>query len=338
MLALPLRGFMRRRRFLGLAGGSALAVTGGVAVNNVVLGYGRVTGTNLYDQDLAAAVNERLGPVEGRTVDLEGTAVTLDSDRVVVGDEAIRYSAAPEEVRRVERDHGLPRDSLAELVSDVPLLRDEEHVVEATTADAFFDRAAGVDTRAVTVAALRGPRVRDVDPAIVERFAEVDPADPRAVANGLVHAFREHTFYDAPRYVAGAIEDNVLRRTVDLRGAFDSPTGFEALLGGENRGFFCYDFAYRSIEAFHAVPPWDQTVPVVGAYVRDARHKHAYTGLATAYRDDADDLVLLVTFLDYTPTTTAHSFGITRLVGDDPNGYTPRHRATDIFWDQRTYT
>lgn len=329
---------MRRRRFLGLAGGGGLALTGGVAVNNVLLGYGTVSGTNLLDQNLQAKATERLGPVEDRTLDLDGTDVELRADGLSVGDDTLPWSAANADVERVERDHGISDGTLVQLVDDVPRLWDGDLTVEPTTAEEFFDRATEAETRAATVAALRGPRVRDVTPAVVERFAEVDPADPRALAYALVDAFREHTFYDAPRYVAGAVEDNVLRRRVDLRGAFDSPTGFQALLNGENSGVFCYDFTYRSMEAFHAVPAFEQTVPVVAAYVRDARHKHAYTGLATVSRDGDGDLVLLVTFLDYTPTTTAHSFGVTRAVGDDPNGYTSGHRTTDVYWNRRTLT
>lgn len=336
---------MRRRRFLGLAGGGALSLVGGVAVNNALLGYGTVFGTNLTEQDLAAKANERLGPIEGRAVELDGKTVELADDAVLAGGDSLEWSATREEVTGFAREHGLPRKELAELVADVPRLRGADHAVTPTTGTEFFDRAPMAETRPHTVGALRGPRVRDVDPALVERFTGVDPADPEAVAYGLVDSFREHTFYDAPRYVAGAIEDNIFRKTVDLRGAFASSTGFRAMLDGENNGSFCYDFVYRSIEAFHAVRAPDQTVPVVGAYVRDARHKHAYTGLATVVREDSggdDDgdpnLTLLLTFLDYTPTTTAHSFGMTRAVGDDPNAYTSGHRTTGIFWNRRTHT
>jgi hypothetical protein len=348
---------MRRRRFLGLAGGSALSVAGGVAVNNVLLGYGTVTGTNLHEQDLATKANDGLGPPAGRSVDLRGRTVELaDAGAVVDGDD-LAWTASREEVESFASDHGLPADALAQLVADVPRFREEEHAVKATGAAEFFERAAAADTRAHTVAALRGPRVRDVRPSLVEQFLDADPADPEAVAYGLVDAFRAHTFYDAPRYVAGAVEDNVLRETVDLREHFESPTGFGAMLDGENDGAFCYDFVYRSMEALQAVDAPDQTVPVVAGYVRDTRHKHAFTGLATVVREDGGggsesgtsgeggpgsgdgtEVTLLLTFLDYTPTTTAHSFGVTRAVGDDPDAYTTGHRATEIVWNKRTST
>lgn len=335
MTVVVLAGDMNRRRFLAMAGGGIGAVAGGVAVDNVLLGYGTVSGTNLHEQDLAAKVDERLGPVEGRVLDVAGASVELATDGVAVGEDTLSWEASSEDVDRVERDHGLPRGALAELVADVPDLWTGAHSVAARSVEGFFDRAADAETSAHTVAALRGPRISEVEPAVVERFAGVDPSDPREIADGLVDGFREHTFYDAPRYAAGAIEDNVLRRRVDLRDAFESPTDFRAMLAGENSGSFCYDFVFRSMEAFHAVPAPDQTVPVVAAYVRDARHKHAYTGLATVLRDD-DGPTLLVTFLDYTPTTTAHSFGLTRTVGDDPDAYTERHRATDVYWNRRT--
>ena len=328
---------MRRRRFLGLAGGGAAALVGGVAVDNVMLGYGTVSGTNLTEQDVGAKANERLGPVEGRTLQLDGTTVGIHDDRLDVGDDSLSWAADADDIEQVEQDHDIEFGTLVELVDDIPTLWAENHVVEPVKAKAFFDRAAKAETRSVTVEALRGPLIRDVSAEIVEEFSGVDPANPRKLAYGFVDAFREHTFYDAPRYVAGAIEDNVLRKTVELREPFDQPTDFETLLEGENSGFFCYDFVYRSLEAFHAVPAADQTIPVVGAYVRDSRHKHAYTGLATVTRENDGQLTLLLTFLDYTPTTTAHSFGVTRLIGDDPNAYTDGHRTTDMFWNKPTH-
>ena len=348
---------MRRRRFLGLAGGGTLSIAGGVAVNNVLLGYGKITGTNLHEQDLAAVANEGLGPPAGRTVDVDGTAVELAETGLVVGEDAIRWSASRDEIEAVAAEHDLSTEPLAQLVADVPRFRGADHEVRAAGVDAFFERAAAAEPRPHSVSALRGPRVRDVPPDVVGEFTDVDPAEPEAIAYALVDAFREHTFYDAPRYVAGAIEDNVLRKAVDLREPFDSSSGFRAMLDGENRGTFCYDYVYRSMEAFHAVPAADQTVPVVAAYVRDSRHKHAFTLLATVLRGDEPEangdasdgdagdrvdgdpeLTLLLTFLDYTPTTTAHSFGVTRAVGDDPDAYTTGHRATEIVWNQRTYT
>lgn len=333
---------MRRRRFLSVVGGGAAAVAGGKAVDNVLLGYGRVSGTNLVEQDLESEINERLGPVDDRTIEVTGTAVELRSGALRVVDEDLPWSTARRELERVERDHGLPGGALVELAADVPALRAHEHAVEPLGLEAFFQRAAASVTRPYAVAALRGPRVRDVSPTVVEAFTGVDPADPHAVADALVDAFREHTFYDAPRYAAGSIEENVLLGAADLRTPFDSPSDFRTMLDGENRGIFCYDFAYRSIEAFHAVSADEQTVPVVGAYVRDARHKHAYTGLATVVRDEngrerTGHPTLLVTFLDYTPTTAAHDFGVTPLA-EDPDAYGTGHRTTDIYWNRRTRT
>lgn len=328
---------MERRRFLSLAGGGALAAATGVAVDNTLIGYGTLTGTNLREQDLASKVNEQLGPLEDRSIEVTGTAVTLLEDGLKLGDDSLQWDASAADVERLERERGLPAGSLAQLVEDVPSLWSGTHSVEAATLEAFFERAEGSETHAHTVAALRGPAVGDVEPAVIERFAEVDPSDPRALAYGLVEGFQEHGFYDAPRYVAGAVEDNVLWSKFDLRGPFESPTGFPALLSGENDGLFCYDFAYRSMEAFHAVPASEQTIPVVAAYVVDERHKHVYSGLATVLAGEGEP-TLLVTFLDYTRTTTTHDFGLARVLGDDPNAYTDRHRTTEIRWNQRTYT
>jgi hypothetical protein len=325
---------MRRRRFLALAGGGTLALAGGVAVDNVLLGYGPVTGTNLLEQDVESLANERLGPLEGRPLDVGETTLSLRADGLSVAGETLPWTTSWATLRRAEREHGLPDGALVQLATDVPALWDGDHAVEPLGLEAFFERVADAEPRPYTVAALRGPRVRDVAPSLVEAFADVDPADPREVAYGLVDGFRGHTFFDVPRYVAGAVEDNVLRGRADLRGPFESPTDFRAMLDGENAGAFCYELSNLAIEAFHAVSAPEQAVPVVGAYVRDARHKHVFTGLATVLSEGP---TLALTFLDYTPTTAAHSFGVTPAIGDDPNAYTARHRATDVLWNRRTH-
>jgi len=326
---------MRRRRFLSVAGRGAAALTGAVAADNLLLGYDPVTGTNLREQDVTALAAERLGPHDGRALDVGGTAVEPRPDALVVGEERLPWDADRRTVADTERRHGLPAGSLHRLVADVPALRDGTPDVEACDLASFFERASEARTRPRTVAALRGPGVRAVSPSLVERFAGVDPVDTRALTYALVDAFRAHTDYDAPRYAAGALEDNVLRRRVNLRDAFASPTGFRAMLEGDNDGVFCYHLADRAIEAFHAVPAPDQSVPVLAAYVRDSRHKHVYTGLATVVRGDG--LTVLVTFLDYTPTVLADASRVARHL-DDPNAFNRRHRATNIYWDHETET
>lgn len=98
------------------------------------------------------------------------------------------------------------------------------------------------------------------------------------------------------------MEDNILFETVDLRKHIKTPTEYDALEAGKTTGMFCYEFTWRPIEILHAIPAQRQRTPVMGTLVYDERHKHVYTGVASAFRDD-DKLVVPMTFVDYTHTT-----------------------------------
>jgi hypothetical protein len=166
---------------------------------------------------------------------------------------------------------------------------------------------------------------------LVEEVVAAPPTRPRAIAEGLVGGFREHASYDVPRYLAGSVEDNVLFGAADLREFFESPVDFEAVADGETTGLFCYELVYRSIEAFHATHPADQRVPVAGTVVFDDRHKHVYTGLASVVREGGD-LVVPMTFLDYTHSTLYDDLALGGVLGEGLEAYNRRHRATAVYW------
>lgn len=323
----------RRQLLAGAVGGGAV-VGGGKAVDNVVLGYDRYTGTNLLRQDLDPLVLADLRP--------SGSHATLEDGRIEHDDWTVAVRADGEtlaslDVRRTDPDDAADRDAelglsdgpLEELVADLGAFEAGRLRLEYSSYPSFFERCDGAETRPFTVAALRG--YRSADPDVVADFADAPPENPLAVAEGLVDGFRDHSSYDVPRYLAGSVEDNVLFGAVDLRQHFESPTDFEALRSGENDGLFCYELARRSVEAFQAVPTTAQSPPVFGGYVKDDRHKHVYTILASVLRADGD-LVIPVTFLDYTHTTLYDDLRATRVLGEGLDAYGDRHRATSIDW------
>jgi hypothetical protein len=313
------------------------------ALDNVVVGYGIVEGTNLVDQDLATVVGERLRPRRTWTtarghelVFADGTA-SLSGDGV---DETVDLGAA-------SRDDALALDDELGFELFEPLVADHDRLTalidenpaavdgvrfEFSTYEPFFERVRNGDTRPGAVARLRENRYTDVEPATVEAFAGADPREPKAVVDGLVGAFREHTSYDIPRYAAGSVEDNVLLGSVDLRQHFESPTGFEALEDGRNSGLFCYEFVYRSVEALHSVSAYEQTTPVFGGRVHDERHKHAYTAIGSVLREGGE-LVIPMTFVDYTHSTLYDDLALRGVMGRGLEAYNDRHRATDIYWN-----
>lgn len=331
-----------RRRALAALGGVGVAGSA-KALDNVVVGYGVLEGTNLLDQDLRTVAGERLRPRPTATTvgdyDLlfDGGVARLAGDGV---DESLDLGAASRSDARaldddlgrsvfepLVADHGLLDRLVDENAADVDGVR-----LEFSTSEPFFERVREGDARPGAVARLRENRYTDVDPATVESFAGADPREPEAVVRGLVGAFRGHTYYDIPRYAAGSVEDNVILGTADLRQYFESPTTFEALEDGRNSGMFCYEFVYRSVEALHSVPAYAQTTPVFGGRVHDERHKHAFTAIGSVLRED-DELVVPMTFVDYTHSTLYDDLLLRGLLGRGLEAYNDRHRATDIYWN-----
>ena len=324
------RKTITRRRML--LGGASLGVVGaGRAIHNTVLGYGQFgMGTNLKEQDIAPIAAERLRATYHESID--GTDVRLDGDVITVsGDERLDLGAdSPAAAAGLDSALGLD-GRLEAVFDDVSAIRSSAYAFEFHDPAAFFDRLERAETRPEAVTAVRSNRDRAVDPAIVERFAGADPADPAAILYGLVDGFREHTSYDVPRYLAGSIEDNVIFGARDLRQQFEDDVGFRALLEADETGIFCWELVFRSIEALQAVSADRQSSPIAACYVSDRRHKHAYTGLLSAVAED-DGLRFPMTFVDYTYSTLYDDFSVRGLLGEGLAAYDDSHRASEMYW------
>ncbi|WP_435347187.1 hypothetical protein [Haloarchaeobius sp. HRN-SO-5] len=330
-----------RRRALGAIGGLG-GIGAAKAVDNVLLGYGIVEGTNLVDMDLAPVVGERLRPrptgtsvgeydlrIESGVAHLTGDGV---DERVVLPGTTRADAAAIDDRLGVDLFEPLVVDDEALAPMVTANAADVEGVrFEFSTYEPFFERVRSGNARPSAVARLRENHYDRIEPVTVQRFSTADPTDPEAVVDGLVGAFRDYSNYDIPRYAAGSVEDNVLLGSVDLRQYFESPTSFEALEAGENSGLFCYEFVYRSIEALHAAPAFAQTTPVFAGYVHDRRHKHAYTAIGSVLREDGD-LVVPMTFVDYTHSTLYDDLRLRGVMGRGLEAYNDRHYATDVYW------
>lgn len=347
-----------RRRLLG----AGLGIGAAKAVDNVLIGYGVLTGTNLLAQDVEALATEHMRAFPFETT-VDGVALAQDRGvlRVWTGDgtgasETDRETDSAGETRAGEptaaygigsltaadgraadREHelaaGRDRGPIEELAADWHAITADPAAVDVrpSRTDAFFETIATEDTRPFTVGALRGAGFDPAPPATVAEHVDADPGDPASIVYGL-EPFFETGSYDVHRYAAGSLEDNVLMGAVDVRQHFESPTSFDAIASGANDGLFCYEFVFRSIDALHAVAAHRQTAPVVAAVVTDTRHKHVYTALASAYRDDAGDLVVPITFVDYTHTTLYDDYAADVVLGDGLEAYNARHRATAIYW------
>lgn len=326
------RGPGRRGVLKRIAGGVGLLGVGR-AVDNALLGYGVVVGTNLREQNLGSLADRGFQP--GGSPVLAGDLRTMmDDDAVYVRDGSDVLAAFDpretdaETAREIGVEHGVG-DVTAELARDIGDIDAGDHTFEFHRLDQFFRRVRNAKARPHTAGALRR-WPWSADPEFVARFVDTDLTKPDAVLRGLVSGFREHTHYDAGRYVAGAVQDNVIFGAADLRGSFQGSVGFQGLLADDTTGMFCYEFTNRSIEALHAVPAPKQTVPTVGARVVDTRHKHAYTGVASVVRDGG--LRVPMTFVDYTHATMYDDFSARGLLGEGLEAYDGRHRASAIDW------
>jgi hypothetical protein len=334
-----LPGVTRRRVLAGVLGVGAAK-----AADNVLVGYGILTGTNLLEQDLQALTTERLRPSPFTTT-VDDTRLSLERGVLDVGADAHALRPLPpKEARAIDREHGFvtrdDRGPVEELAADWAAITADPARVEVRPqqSGAFFETIADADTRPYTVTALRGSQFEPATPETVRAFADVpaadekvDPSDPQDVVHGLKRGFNVRTSYDGLRYVAGSVEDNVIMGTADLREHFEEPVTFDALLEQRDAGMFCYEFVFRSIDALHAVPAFDQTAPVFGGIVTDTRHKHVYTAIASAYRD-GDTLVVPLTFVDYTHSTLYDDYAADLVLGEGLEAYNSRHRATDMYW------
>lgn len=323
----------RRQALRGLVGGGA-ALGAAKAVDNVLIGYGELVGTNLVAQaasgELASLADAGLRPRQRTRISVGPYSMTpLDGHvRVKEGGRHVADHPFVDLQAAWAADHGLP-GPLQRLAADLGAIARDEHAFEFLDVGSFFDRVRSTDSRPLAVDVHR--RWPATDSEHVRSFTGADPADPRAVLEGLVTGFREHTFYDVPRYLAGSIQDNVIFGAVDLRAPFRKPVDFEALAADGKTGLFCYEFTHRSLEAIHAVPALDQTVPVMGARVWDQRHKHVYTAVASVVRDDAG-LAVPMTFVDYTHTTLYDDANLRGLLGEGFEAYDERHRASVVHW------
>lgn len=315
---------MTRRQLLrhGVGGGVTIGVA--KALHNTTVGYGHFgVGENLRTQDLAATARANFRVPRAAEMEVEGYEVALAG-------ESIRYRTDTEEWQ--DGRHPDAPDRVAKFAADVDDLRAGAFTFAFTGVEEFFSSVPDAAVRAPAVEVLRGSNYARADPAVVAEFVGTSPEDAEGLVRGLVPAFREHGRYDAPRYLAGSIDDNVLPVDADLRSPFRPSVRFDAIAESTAPvGLFCGEFTILANRAIRSVPATSQSPPLYGLIVRDRRHKHVYNGVGSVRRT-GDGLELPITFVDYTHTTVYDDFNLTRLLGSGFDAYTTRHRADMIAW------
>ncbi|MFP8958858.1 hypothetical protein ACLI4Y_19320 (plasmid) [Natrialbaceae archaeon A-CW3] len=308
-------------------GGFIAAAT---AVPGVLVGYRK----NLRNQNLTDLASQDLQVPLDKSITIDGYEVSVDTLNVQVSPSTDLHetlscvAASDDEAAKLDAKYDL-NGTVEQLVSDLPQIDDEDYEFEYHGLSDFFDRLDEGKTRPFTVELLRG--FNGTDPSTVQEFTNADPIDPQEIIQKLKDAFADKTSYDIPRYIAGSITDNLLFGTVRLRPFFEHDVDYQTLLTNSNTRMFCYEFTYRAIEALHAVPAHRQTYPVLGVGVHDSQHKHYYMGVASVIRENGQ-LVIPMTFVDYTRTTLSSDFGGRKLMDAELNAYDSHHHLTWIDW------
>lgn len=315
---------MTRRQLLRHGVGGGVTIGMAKALHNTTIGYGHFgVGENLRTQDLAATAGENFRVPRVAEMQVEGYEVALAG-------ESIRYRSDSEEWQD-GRDPDAP-DCVTRIAADVDELRAGAFTFAFTGVEDFFSSLLDADVRAPAVEVLRGSNYARTDPGVVAEFVGASPEDGEAIVRGLVPGFREHSRYDAPRYLAGSIDDNVLPVDANLRSPFRPSVRFDAIMDSTGPvGLFCGEFTILANRAIRSIPATSQSPPLYGLIVRDRRHKHVYNGFGSVRRT-ANGLELPITFVDYTHTTVYDDFNVTRLLGSGFDAYTTRHRADMIAW------
>lgn len=323
-------GGWSRRRFLG-----GIADLGALRIGYELTGFGTVTGTNVTEQAVDEHAVERLEPTpfdlrfgDHRLV-FDGESVDVRTD---TGDRRTTVpivDSAPEAVDVRDLGDDLV-ESLRTFAADLDAIAGGAVPVDVVGTDRFFDSARHATPRPLTVAALRGTDYRQPELAALRQFTGVDPRDTAMLVSGLADGFAENTHFDVPRYLVGNVQEHLLFETVQLRRSLEGPETFEGLSAGDV-GLYCWEYTLRSVEAFHAVAPQRQSIPVFCGIVRDRRHNHMYTALATVLHESGSRRLLL-TFVDYSHATMYENLGLQFALGTGIDAYDKRHRVSEIYY------
>lgn len=322
---------VNRRNALKYLGGGILTASA-ARIGYEVTGYGTVSGTNLTEQDLEPLALENLRatpfelPVQDGQLRFDGEMLAYDSGGQTRTAVAVQETT-PDGAADAGEEFGVAAP-FRELTADIDALSAGDVRFEFSSNDAFFERVEAATPRPFTVAALRGDMFGDPDPETLQEFAGSGPENTAGLVDGLATGFRENAHFDVERWIVFNVEDHVLGNTIPIKEYVSEPTGFEELVEGST-GLYCWEYARRSLAALHAAQPHTQSPPVFGAVVTDDRHNHMFTGFASAIRD-GEDLVLPMTFVDYSHSTMYDSYGLRWALGSGVDAYSTQHRATAI--------
>lgn len=301
------------------------------SIDNIFLGYGALVGTNLIEQDLSsfAKTGFHIRPTK---IYIKDYKLHIDKDYIRISDNIELIDkisvGATEKASNLDEYFGFD-GVLEQISSDLSDINKGNYTFEFLGVEEFFNKIEETNSREYTAEIIRA--WPGGNPKTVSEFTNADLKDTREISKKLIYEFRNRTYYDIPRYIAGSIQDNIIFGAVDLRSMFNRQVDFKSL-NKDKSGMFCFEYVRRSIEALHSLPAYQQNPPVIGVFIGDNRHKHTYTGIASIIREDK--IKIPMTFVDYTHTTLYDDLKLTPFLGDGFNAYDKGHRVSYMKWEK----
>lgn len=312
---------MKRREMMWRTGQGAIALGIAKTLHNTVVGYGQFgIGSNLISQDLEAIASAKFPSFRRRRYS------QIDNNAVRVRSGIAEYEDDGEWREARDADHAAIRS----FDRDVRTVTTGDFSFRFCDLQSFFEDIDPDSVRPAIVELLRGRA--GADPETIMSLTSASLHDAEALVYGLADIFREQTRYDIPRYLAGAVDDNLLPVDANLREPFRPTVDFETLASQSTPiGLFCTEYTRLANAAVHSIPAVEQSPPIFGLTVRNARHKHVYNGFGTVVSHQ-DEMVLPITFADYTDSTLVDDFRLRKFVGERVNAFDTSHRADEIWW------
>lgn len=326
---------LNRRQLLTGIGGGLLG--GGIigSIYNTTLGFGTGgSGTNLHQQ----AQNETLAGIAKRGLYPDHGSIWLDNDVLlrITGDTVtVQYADGSDTTFNLHSDN-VPTENdldviIANLAEDLSDLRSGNFRFEFLSVNAFFDRVETVHLQPYTTGFLRRGTYQSSNGPHSDVPDEIIHENSHDQIYRLKDVFSERITYDIPRFITGAIDDNIFRRRTELRKRFSTETGLPAMYEGTHARLLCDEIASIAQTILHLTAVDRQRPPLSVSVVHDYRHKHLFNGISTVQRTDRG-LSIPTTFVDYTYVTLITDLRLRWLLGDGLDAFDTRHRADNISW------
>lgn len=160
-----------RRQLLAGGGVGVASVGTAKAADNILIGYGHLSGTNLTEQNLVPIANAGFSPASFE-VQRDDTALVFDGAKIrLIGTDYDEPLSSTEgetgAARSMDRHHSFSGTPALELVEDLTAFADGKFEFEFLSVPEFFSRVSEGTTRPYTALAFRGASRSTPHPTVI---------------------------------------------------------------------------------------------------------------------------------------------------------------------------